>query len=876
MRSSRSGSLKEPVGKKASGLGKLMSALHQNASSLVTAKAEHNGPNQVLNATEYLTSRRNASVKLRKEETGLGAEEPVSVPSLLQDVAEAYPEVIAFKTRKELGGEWKTWTYSQFYEESQTIARAFIETGLHRHHSVAIIGDNSPYWIMANMAAIIAGGISVGIHPALPPEEMAKVCLDSKADIIVVDQEAQLKKVLLIQHKLPELKAIVQITGEPSVSDKRRLHRTHKKHIFSWPSVIELGQSLQDTRLYERLRKIAINQCCSVIYSSGRNSAPKGVMYSHDNLTWSAKMALGFIRAPGFNRTPMPGEEILLSYLPLSHISTQILDIYYMLGVAGTLVFPTQNVFHEAERFFDEIKEVEPTIMYGPPVIFERIYHRLVQARRNVTGVERFFLDWTNNAEARHHSPDRSAGGGGTSKIGDIQHKIAKNTVCKKYKESMGLGLHTVYLCRGGPLAERLLRYLSGFDIKVHSAYGQSELTSFLAANIPKRFCKFSTVGKPVPGLKLKIEKQEEGCQNDGRGDVVAVGRNVFMGYLNKEIDNCAALTEDHWLRVGDQAALDSEGFLVVHGQKQDQIIMPGGEIINPAQLECNLRLELPCISSCIVVGNKADSRLGALLALDTVVDENGLATNQLTNQTIQWFRHARFDVKNISDVIDNLETGGLKHVIQAGIDRANQLVSTSCRMIVDWRVMPKSFAVGTGELGPTLQIRRSTIVDRYSVYISQLLSQQDGRKHSFADSVGGESVQGPGGQYEPYPHQLHNILEEEERQSARNSVDKEIVTTDSISSKKSSSNKRTVESISSKVEKLTIDEVKGKADSSETNEKAEEVEKKENESDEGSDKEIEEEKKENDEEESVSIKGGGGVILENFESSTKPKVSRK
>ncbi|XP_023330627.1 very long-chain-fatty-acid--CoA ligase bubblegum [Eurytemora carolleeae] len=492
MRSSRS-SIKEPLGKKASGLGKLMSALHQNASSLVTSKPEQNGPNQVLPATEYITSRRNICVKLRKEETGLGAEEPISVPSLIQDLAELYPEVIALKIRGTEAGTWKTWNYNQLYEEIQVVGRAFIETGLQRHHSVAIIGANSPEWIICNMAAIMAGGISVGIQTSLTADEIAKVALDSKADIIVVDQEHQLKKVLLIQHKLPECKAIILIQGEPSIADKRRLHRTHRKHILSWASLQELGQSLSETRLDDRQRRIAINQCCSLVYSSGSHSTPKGVMFSHDNLTWSAKMALGFIRAPGFNRSPAPGEEVLISYLPLSHISTQILDIYYCMTVAGTLVFPSSNILHDGDMFFQEIKTIQPTILYGPPVIFERIYHRLVQLRRSVSGVERFFLDWSNGAVSQKHLQNHSglslpgAKPSGSTKIGDIQSKIAKNTVCKKYKESLGLCPNTLYLCRGGPLQDRLLRFLSGFDIVVHSGYGQSETTSFLAANIPKR-----------------------------------------------------------------------------------------------------------------------------------------------------------------------------------------------------------------------------------------------------------------------------------------------------------------------------------------------------------------------------------------------------
>ena len=153
-----------------------------------------------------------------------------------------------------------------------------------------------------------------------------------------------------------------------------------------------------------------------------------------------------------------------------------------------------------------------------------------------------------------------------------------------------------MFICRGGGLQDRLLRYLAGFDIVVHIAYGQSETTSFLAANIPKRFCKFPTAGKPLPGVKLKIERAPNTCPGENKGEVLVYGRNIFMGYLNKENENQSALTEEGWLRMGDQGTLDEEGFLHLHGQKEEELLMLNG-VVDPAEIEGNLRLELPCIS---------------------------------------------------------------------------------------------------------------------------------------------------------------------------------------------------------------------------------------------------------------------------------------
>lgn len=155
-------------------------------------------------------------------------------------------------------------------------------------------------------------GIATGVQDSLGAEEIARICIDCKADVIVVEEESILKKVLLVQHKLPELRCLVQWQGEPPVSDQRRLARSHQKRILSWTGLLELGKGSPVGRdpLQERLRGVAINQCCCLAYTSGS----KGVMVSHDNLTWSARMVLGVVRAPGFNRTPSPGEEVSRSY----------------------------------------------------------------------------------------------------------------------------------------------------------------------------------------------------------------------------------------------------------------------------------------------------------------------------------------------------------------------------------------------------------------------------------------------------------------------------------------------------------------------------------------------------------------------------------
>ncbi|QQP51260.1 Uncharacterized protein FKW44_012571, partial [Caligus rogercresseyi] len=232
-----------------------------------------------------------------------------------------------------------------------------------------------------------------------------------------------------------------------------------------------VGTNLPDDRLCDRLKKVAINQCCSIVYTTGSHDVPKGVMLSHDNLTWCAKTS------PGFNRMPCPGEEVLISVLPFSSISSQIVDIYYTICVVGTLCISADaNLFNQRDAFFEAIFDVQPT----------RIYHKLRNLKRQMSGIQKMVLDWSScTLRDKHLKEDNKIKA--TRKLNQWQTALAKSTVTKKYKEMLGFTSRTVFLSHGAPMAREVLRFLSGYDILVHETFSQTENCGLLTANIPKR-----------------------------------------------------------------------------------------------------------------------------------------------------------------------------------------------------------------------------------------------------------------------------------------------------------------------------------------------------------------------------------------------------
>ena len=229
------------------------------------AANDKEGPDRVLEDSEGLTTwSPDGHVKLRDcRSNGLNQVPPVSVPTLLKRSAQSAPDSVALGVKRD--GNWIRWTYKQYYEESRTVAKAFIKLGLERYHSVGILGFNAPEWFIAQNGAIFAGGFSTGIYTTNGPEACKYVAANCRANILVVEDAKQLDKIVQIKAELPHLKAIVQYIGTPPADSG----------VLSWSDLLKLGEGENDEQLEERLKAIAVNQCCALIYTSGTTGPPK-------------------------------------------------------------------------------------------------------------------------------------------------------------------------------------------------------------------------------------------------------------------------------------------------------------------------------------------------------------------------------------------------------------------------------------------------------------------------------------------------------------------------------------------------------------------------------------------------------------------------
>nr|CAD7198611.1 unnamed protein product [Timema douglasi] len=342
------------------------------------------GPNQVLPADKLHTVLPHGRVKLRTEEEGLAALRPISVPGVLDRTAEQYPEAVAL-AHKGMGGTWQQITFRDYRTAVRTCSKAFLKLGLKRHHSVCILGFNSPEWFISDLAAIHAGGFAAGIYTTNSPEACHYCAENSQANIIVVEDQTQLDKILQIRERLPELKAIIQYRGTPPDTPG----------IYSWDDVMKMGQEESDEELEQVLKTIAINECCTLVYTSGTVGNPKAVMLSHDNLTWSAHVVGEYLHV-----VPGSGEK-LVSFLPLSHVAAQCVDIHLALFEAATVYFADKDALKGS--LVNTLQEVRPTRFLGVPRVWEKIYEKMTRIGSQNGAIKRSIATWAKGHGLQHN-----------------------------------------------------------------------------------------------------------------------------------------------------------------------------------------------------------------------------------------------------------------------------------------------------------------------------------------------------------------------------------------------------------------------------------------------------------------------------------------
>lgn len=584
------------------------------------------------------------------------------------------------------GGAWQRWTYSQYHDEVIACAKGLIALGLEPYHSVGIIGFNSPEWFFADLGAIYAGGFAAGIYTTNGPEACQYVAEHSRAQIMVVEDEKQLAKILQIRDQLPDLKAIVQYIGEPDVKED---------NIYSWAAFMEKGKEVSDDAIKERTASITPENCCTLIYTSGTTGKPKAVMISHDNLTWTAQQTVALLDMGKV-------QEHVVSYLPLSHIAAQMLDIAAPLCHGGCVWFAQPDALKGS--LLATLKEVRPTSFLGVPRVWEKIQAKMKALGAQTTGMKAKISAW---AKGKGYEGNMNLQAGQSVPWG---WWLANKLVFGKVREALGLDRARFLATAAAPISKDTLDYFLSLNLPLQEIYGMSECTGPQTVSIPGAMHSGST-GRVLPGAEMKIFEPD----NEGNGEICFRGRHIFMGYLFNDAKTKEAIDEEGWLHSGDVGQVDADGYLRITGRIKELLITAGGENVAPVPIEDAMKEEIPILSNVMVIGDQKKF-LSMIITLQSVVDvETAIPQNELTPECIAILKGIGSDATTVEAAAKDEK---VKAFIDAGRLRANKRAESRAKNVQKFEILAQDFSIPGGELGPTLKLRRPIVYKKYAEVI--------------------------------------------------------------------------------------------------------------------------------------------------------------
>ncbi|MDY7096164.1 MAG: long-chain fatty acid--CoA ligase [Acidobacteriota bacterium] len=575
--------------------------------------------------------------------------------------AEVRGEDAAYFVQRE--GRWEPTSWERYAAQVRQTARALMAEGFEPGHAACIIGFNRPEWVIFALGATLAGGVPAGVYTTNSAEELSYIVDHAEARFLLIEDLEQWAKVVAERDSMPKLERVVLMEGAEVPDDPLAM---------GWKDFLALGDGVAEEAVDQRLEGLTLDDVGSLIYTSGTTGPPKAVMLSHGNLAWTASVAVSEL----FGLGP---EDSAVSYLPLSHIAEQMFTIHAAL-TAGYSIYFAESM----EKVAENLRDVQPTMVFGVPRVWERMHAVVSGKLRQATGAKAKLMKWAMGV-GRKVSELRCRGEEPTGWLG-LQYRLATKLVFSKVKPLMGLGRARVCSSGAAPISRDVLEFFASLDIILYEVYGQSEGCGPTTFNCPGR-ARLGTVGPPLPGAEVRIADD---------GEVLLRGPNVFLGYF-KDPEATAETLVDGWLCSGDLGAFDDDGFLSIVGRKKEILITSGGKNIAPNNLEALLK-DQPIIAEAVIIG---DGRkfLSALVVLDQEAAQ---------------------------EVVPDGEAGALHEdsrvleEVERAIERVNQRVAR-VESVRKFRVLPQPFTVDAGELTPSLKLKRRVIYEHYSAEIESM-----------------------------------------------------------------------------------------------------------------------------------------------------------
>ena len=572
---------------------------------------------------------------------------------------------------RKVNGEYTGITYDEFKEETDNLACGLYTLGIKKGDKVAIISENRPEWVYSDMAILALGAADVPIYPSLTASSIEYILNNSESKCAIVSNKLQLNKILKYKETLRHLNSIIVMNEKDMIPDEQSL--------YSFKDVQEMGKIYKKNHphfLRDSIYNIHENDLCTIIYTSGTTGEPKGVMLTHKNILSNVQSALELF--------PISRDDIFLSFLPLCHIFERMAGYYTGFSTGGIICY-AESIETVAQNFL----EVRPTILTSVPRLFERMYSKII---KNVESQSRAKQKIFNSSIETGKKAARARKKGHLNLLLAAQYKIADKLVFSKIREKTG-GRLRFLISGGAPLSPELGEFFEAVGIKIIEGYGLTESSPVLAAN---RFddYKFGTVGKVFPGVEIKLAAD---------GEILARGPNIMKGYYKNKKETDEVL-KDGWLHTGDIGEFDKEGYLKITDRKKHLFKTTSGKYIAPALIE-NLFLSSKYIDQFVLIGDRR-MYLSALIVPDFEALQEYADSHKISYSKTE-------DLSN-NELIRNLIENELSKI---------QRNLANYEKVRKFTLLDKPFSLETGEITPSLKVKRNLVELLYKDKIEEMYS---------------------------------------------------------------------------------------------------------------------------------------------------------
>ena len=553
--------------------------------------------------------------------------------------------------------QWRMTNYRDYAALVKKAARAMIAGGFAEDGKVCILGFNRPEWCIFALAAMAAGGAASGIYLTSSAPEIQYILDHSEASFLLIETKEHWEKI----KSLPRKCRVVAMPGA-GIDDPE---------VIGWDAFLASGEGVPERAVEERTAALRPDGVAVLIYTSGTTGPPKAVMLSHNNITWVSDSAqkLG----------DTSGDDQLLSYLPLAHIAEQVFTIHGAASI-GYAVWFVESLL----KLPDNLKEVRPTFFFGVPRIWEKFHAGISAKLASAPPSKKMIFEWATGVGRRAN--ERKNRGETPGGLLAVQYRIANKLVFSKLRQALGLDRTRVCVSGAAPIAPHVLEFFAGLDLTVHEVYGQSEDAGPTTFNYMGRV-KYGTVGQPLDGLEVKIASD---------GEILVRGPSVFLGYYKDPAATAETLI-DGWLHSGDLGEQDKDGFVRITGRKKEIIITAGGKNIAPRNIEEAIKKE-SLVEEVVVIGD----RRRYLTALVTV-----------NMEAMAKFAPGLSQAQAAQDPR-----------VEAAIAKQIELVNkdlASVETVKKFRILPRSFTIESGELTPSLKIKRKKVAEQFAAEIESM-----------------------------------------------------------------------------------------------------------------------------------------------------------